>query len=47
MHIQDIESISGHTGTISGTPSFPQTKVDIEHPTVDLRCIISHRHSYI
>ena len=48
MHIQLIESTSGHTGNIYGPPPpLPQNKVDIGHPTVDLRCRISHRHSYI
>ena len=37
MHIQHIESISGHTRNISGPPPPPpppQNKVDIGYPTV-------------
>ena len=37
MHIQHIDSTSGHKINIYGAllPPFYNTKVDIEHPTVD------------
>jgi hypothetical protein len=44
MHIQHIESTSGHIGNISGPP-LPQSKVDIGHPNVDTHSF--KRHKYI